>query len=245
MSDPDGPKVWPCLFDFYREIIASDLSMPDRMVALALLVHVDNRGKCFVSRPRIALEAACGISTASRALRTLFDAGWLVRTKGGTGTEVSYSQLAIPENKPDEEYQEFMRARRVRRGSTRSTRVVPDVDEGSAPGRQGVVPDVDDGGLPGAPRTTPRTTPLTTPLTNSRASALDAMHPEEIKPDELAETLPDYALGFGYYLGDPDPCPDSDLFTHWARSRSEAPDGAVGCMMSFAEARKYELEGAS
>jgi hypothetical protein len=109
MSEPKpnhnatAPDTQPSTFEVFaaqRAIFSSYLSARDKIVALAVIHHMDPGGICWPSITRIAKTASVAPSTASASLKRLVDRGWLTRqqrtTKGGDRDSTLYGWLGCP-----------------------------------------------------------------------------------------------------------------------------------------------------
>lgn len=72
------------LFTWRGAIVESSLTSTQRLVALALSLHMNERGgSCFPTQDTLASETALSRRAVIQALRDLEDAGWLGRVPGG------------------------------------------------------------------------------------------------------------------------------------------------------------------
>lgn len=69
------------VFAAQRAIFMSDLSSREKIVALAVIHHMNPAGECWPSIVRLAKVASVAKSTVSSALRTMVDGGWFARER--------------------------------------------------------------------------------------------------------------------------------------------------------------------
>lgn len=69
------------VFAAQRAIFMSDLSSREKIVALAVVHHMNPAGECWPSIVRLAKVASVAKSTVSSALRTMVDGGWFERER--------------------------------------------------------------------------------------------------------------------------------------------------------------------
>lgn len=69
------------VFAAQRAVFMSDLTSREKIVALAVIHHMNPAGECWPSIVRLAKVASVAKSTVSSALRTMVDGGWFARER--------------------------------------------------------------------------------------------------------------------------------------------------------------------